>query len=115
MGFEDFEATAARLEAAERALTDRGEAQRYLAALGLELVAVIALVAGGINNLVWLTVVGILVLGSCSWYFNYLAQRARDRVERGDYLIGLRIQWQAAGYSLGGLVPRARQLLREAR
>lgn len=110
--FDDFETIAARQASAERAVSDRSEAWRYLGVLALEIVAAGALIVGSSLGIAWMIVASLVLLVPCGWYFTYLAQRARERVQQGDYLIGVRLQWQAAGYSLGRLVPRAWQVLR---
>jgi hypothetical protein len=115
VSFDDFDTAVGKDAAAERAIRDRAEAFRYLLALVIQLVGFALLVAGLVVSNGWLSVLGLALLVTTGWYFAYLAQRARDRVEQGDYMIGPRLRWQAAAYGWGALVGRAIRVIRADR
>jgi hypothetical protein len=113
VSFDDLDTVIARNAAAERALVDRSDAMRYLGVLASEITALGILILGAALGVGALVALGLVALVPCGWYFNYLAQRAREAVDQGDYLVSVRVQWQAAGYSVGSLVPRAFRALRQ--
>ena len=91
-----------------RAIPDRNEAVRYLAALVAEVAALLLLLAQ--NG--WALFFAFMILLPAGLYFRYLAQRANGATQSGDYLVGPRIDLRTWAVSLGSLIPRAISVIR---